>query len=184
MSVFHFENGFFFAIICIAATKMSYIPPHLRNNKNAEKTLPKQDDFPALSVSKTKSQFIPKRSFASLANEWSEESEFQKQKEESRKEIELREVRRRESAIRNLVTFNNSNLTAGEYYQQETESIQQSSDDWTTVNHVKLKRELSDEERLNRELAKEEEEKRMKEEDSMWTSNTLDDWDYRDRRST
>jgi hypothetical protein len=163
---------------------MSYIPPHLRNNKNVEKPVLKQDDFPALSVSKTKSQFIPKRSFATLANEWSEESEFQKQKEESRKEIELREVRRRESAIRNLVTFNSSNRTAGEYYQQETESIQQSSDDWTTVNHIKLKRELSDEARIERELAREEEEKRMKEEDSMWASNTHDDWDYRDRRST
>jgi len=158
---------------------MSYVPPHLRS-----KPMPKQDDFPALSVPKTKTQFIPKRSFASLANEWSEESEIQKQKEEFRKEVENREIRRRETDIRNLVTFSSGTRASDEYFQEESEVVQKSSDEWTTVNHVKLKRELSDDERLNRELAKEEEEKRMKDEDSMWNSNTHDDWDYRDRRST
>ncbi len=163
---------------------MSYVPPHMRANKHAEKSIPAQHEFPALSVAKTKTQFIPKRSFASLATEWSEDSEFQKQKEESRKEIEFREVRRRNADIRNLVTFNNSNKPVDDYHQRETEAVQHSSDDWTTVNHVKLKRELSDDAKIERELAREEEEKRMKEEDSMWASNTHDDWDYRDRRST
>jgi hypothetical protein len=163
---------------------MSYVPPHLRGNKQAEKTIPAQHEFPALSVAKTKTQFIPKRSFASLANEWSEDSEFQKQKEDTRKEMELREVRRRNADIRNLVTFNNSNKSVDDIYRQESEVIEQSSDEWTTVNHVKLKREFSDDARLERELAREEEEKRMKDEDSMWNSNTHDDWDYRDRRST
>ena len=157
---------------------MSYVPPHLRS-----KPIPKEDDFPSLGVPKSKSQFIPKRSFASLANDWSEESEFQKQKEEVRRAVETREILRRESDIRNLVTFTNNNVRFQEY-QPETESVEQPSDEWTTVNHIKLKREFTDEERLKRELAKEEEEKRMKDEYSMWASNANDDWDYRDRRST
>jgi hypothetical protein len=157
---------------------MSYVPPHLRS-----KPLPKQDDFPAFGVTKSKTQFIPKRSFASLANEWSEESEIQKQKDEFRKEVENREIRRRESDIRNLVTFTNNNVKSQEYH-PETELVEQQSDEWRTVNHLKLKREFTDEERLKRELAKEEEEKLLKDEQSMWASNSHDDWDYRDRRST
>lgn len=162
---------------------MSYVPPHLRKSKSADTPIPVQGEFPSLGVAKTKSQFIPKRSFASLATEWSEESEHQKQKEEFRKEVEAREVRRHEAAVRNIVTFRNSSFH-DQTYTEETEDVEQHTDEWTTVNHIKPKRELSDEERLNRELAKEEEEKRMKEEDTMWVYNTHDDFDYRDRRGT
>ena len=101
---------------------MSYVPPHLRNNnkkKDAEKSIPKQDEFPSLGFTKTKSQFMPKRSFASLANEWSEESEIQKQHEEYRKATEERELRKQHADMRNVIKFKHTTEDTTENYNNE-----------------------------------------------------------------
>lgn len=162
---------------------MSYVPPHLRNKKKVEEIVPPKDDFPVLGMSKTKTSFPPKRSFAALAMEWSEEADIQKQKEEYRKEMENREMRRKEAEMRNVVKFTNTtHYTDDAYPEEDTVLYPSSSDDWTTVNHKKLKRELTIEEKMERDAIREEEEKRMNEEDSMWNSNPADEWDYRDRR--
>lgn len=162
---------------------MSYVPPHLRNKKKHEESVSTKDEFPSLGTTKTKTAFLPTRSFATLASEWSEEADIQKQKEEYKKEIETRELRKQQAEMRNIVKFNNMAYTVDESYPEEnTVLYPSSSDDWTTVTHKKLKRELTIEEKLERDAIHEEEEKRLEEEDSMWVSNSHDDWDYRDRR--
>ena len=56
------------------------------------------------------------------------------------------------------------------------------TDEWTTIEK-KPKREFTIEEKIARELRREEEEKAM-EDSSVWNVQHTDDWDYRDRRTT
>ena len=152
-----------------------YSAPHLRNKKATK--LPTIDEFPAFGTAKPKTTTWTK-SFSSLASEWNkqtiEQEEERKYEEEMQKELERRE------ALNSNYGFVRHNYYEGPiYHDYEPEVVEKKHDEWTTVDRVKYRPELSVEEKNEREIAKEMEEQKAKEEASVWKS---EEWDVRDRR--
>ena len=169
-----------------------YIPPAFRNaSKNRfstldERPIPKQEDFPTLGVSQTSTSthWKTKKSFAVMATEWNDHSEYEKMRGEYSNANQRREAAIRERDIRNVVTFQ-PHASSDEIRHDESELIAEpiEHDGWQTIER-KARREYSDEEKHAREEAREAEEKaRQAQEDSVWNASNTDDWDYRDRRT-
>lgn len=155
-----------------------YSAPHLRNKKVTK--MPSIDEFPALGTAKPKTTTWTK-SFSSLASEWNkqtiEQEEDRKYQEEMDKELE-----RREALNSNYGFVRHSYYDEGPIYRDyEPELVEKkpSPDEWTVVDRVKYRPELSIEEKNEREIAKEMEEQKAKEESSVWKG---EEWDVRDRR--
>lgn len=167
------------------ATNTKYIAPSLRNKAR----ITPNDDFPALTnKTKTNSGSQWKHSFASLATQWKVLDEEETEKREFREAIEKREAERRESELKNIVLTRKRHIDA--IYEEDNEYLSEENDDtsfenndgWTVVER-KIRRELTEEERLAREHNQENVEQKENEQ-SVWnTNNENDDWDYRDRRS-
>jgi hypothetical protein len=154
-----------------------YSAPHLRNKKTPK--MPSIDEFPALGATKPKTTTWTK-SFSSLASEWNkqtiEQEEQRKYQEEMQKELE-----RRESLNSNfgfIGEFHRRNYYEGPIYRDYAEE-EKKTDEWTVVDRVKYRPELSIEEKNEREIAKEAAEQQAKEELSVWKN---EEWDVRDRR--
>ena len=151
-----------------------YSAPHLRNKKIS-------DDFPVLGSPKPTNKIWTK-SFSSLASEWNKQSIEQKDEEKYREEMQ-KELERRE-ALNNNYGFvgqfiRNSYYEGPIYRDYEEEVVEKKVDEWTVVDRTKYRPELSVEEKNEREIAKEVEEQKAKEETSVWKS---EEWDVRDRR--
>lgn len=156
---------------------MSYTAPHLRNKKATK--MPTIDEFPALGTAKPKTTTWTK-SFSSLASEWNrqtiEQVEEQKYREDMQKELERRE------ALNSNYGFVRHSYYEGPIYRDYEEEVVEKkppSNEWTLVDRVKYRPELTIEEKNQREIAKEMEEQKAKEEASVWKS---EEWDVRDRR--
>ena len=151
-----------------------YKAPHKKASK-----LPTIDEFPALGTAKPKTTTWTK-SFSSLASEWNkqsiEEEEERRYHEEMQKELE-----RREALNRNFGFVRRSNYYEGPIYRDYEEEIPKdvTTDGWTLIDRTKYRPELTIEEKNEKEIAKEEEERQAKEEMSVWKS---EEWDVRDRR--
>lgn len=164
-----------------------YVPPALRNKKGEEPTkkLPTIDEFPTLgpAIARTKTGFAPTRSFAVLASEWNEHAEDEKIKKETHDNISRREANLRERDARNVFTYRQHEHEDRSYFKSENiEYEEDATDDWTTIEK-KPKREFTIEEKIARDIRREEEEKAM-EDSSVWNVQHTDEWDYRDRRTT
>jgi hypothetical protein len=166
----------------------TYIPPYMRNRKTnsvPEKKLPTSDDFPSLSSAPVRTNaWSSTRSFAVLASEWKEHDEEEQMKKEA-KEFRTRyesDIRRRDE--QNVFVFKNDRGEYAENYsvQEDAEFVDTDTSDWKTIEK-KAKRELTIEEKIERQIAQEAEEKAAADRDSVWNDGTGDDWDYRDRRS-
>jgi hypothetical protein len=169
-----------------------YVPPAFRNaNKNRfssldERPIPKQEDFPTLGATQAPptTHWKTKKSFAVMATEWNDHSEYEKMRGEYSTAKEKREAAIRERDMRNIVPFQ-PHRSPGEIREDESELMAEpvEHDEWKTIER-KARREYSDEEKHAREEAREAEEKaRQAQEDSVWNSSNADDWDYRDRRT-
>ena len=151
-----------------------YKAPHKKASK-----LPTIDEFPELVSGKPKQKTWTK-SFSSLASEWNkqsiEEEEDRKYQEEMQKELE-----RREALNSNFGFVRHNYYDEGPIYRdyEEEKPKDVTTDGWTTVDRVKYRPELTIEEKNEREIAKEEEEQKTKDELSVWKN---EEWDVRDRR--
>ena len=141
--------------------------------------MPTIDEFPALGTAKPKTTTWTK-SFSSLASEWNkqtiEQEEERKYQEEMDKELERRE------ALNSNFGFVRHGYYEGPIYRDYDDEVVEkktSSDEWTLVDRVKYRPELTVEEKNEREIAKEMEEQKAKDEASVWKS---EEWDVRDRR--
>ena len=149
-----------------------YSAPH---KKKATK-MPSIDEFPALGTAKPKTTTWTK-SFSSLASEWNkqtiEQDEERKYREEMQKELERRE------ALNSNFGFVRRGYYEGPIYRDyEEEEKKPSIDEWTVVDRVKYRPELTVEEKNEREI-KREQDAQQKEEESVWKN---EEWDVRDRR--
>ena len=154
-----------------------YSAPH---KKKATK-MPSIDEFPALGTANPKTTTWTK-SFSSLASEWNkqtiEQEEERKYQEEMQKELERREALNSNFGF--IGEFHRRNYYEGPIYRDyDDEEKKPSTDEWTVVDRVKYRPELSIEEKNEREIAKETEEQKAKEEASVWKG---EEWDVRDRR--
>ena len=141
--------------------------------------MPTIDEFPALGTAKPKTTTWTK-SFSSLASEWNkqtiEQEEERKYQEEMDKELERRE------ALNSNFGFVRHGYYEGPIYRDYDDEIvekKHSTDEWTLVDRMKYRPELTVEEKNEREIAKEMEEQKAKEEASVWKG---EEWDVRDRR--
>lgn len=169
-----------------------YIPPAFRTTtKNRfssleERPLPKQEDFPTLGTSQTtpSTNWKTKKSFAVMATEWNEHSEYEKMRGEYSSANEKREAAIRDRDMRNIVTFQpTTSVDIIREDESELMPVPMEGDEWRTIER-KVRREYSDDEKHAREEALEAEEKaRQAQEDSVWNSSNADEWDYRDRRT-
>jgi len=166
----------------------TYIPPYMRNRKTnsvPEKKLPTSDDFPSLGAIPVRTNaWSNNRSFAVLATEWKEHDEDEQMKKDA-KESRIRyeaDIRRRDE--HNVFVFRNDGGKYNESYSLAEGAVIEDVDDseWKTIEK-KAKRELTIEEKIERQIAQEAEEKAALDKDSVWNESTGDDWDYRDRRS-
>lgn len=166
----------------------TYIPPYLRNRKTnsvPEKKLPTPDDFPSLGAVPVRTNaWSSSRSFAVLASEWKEhddEEQIKKEAKDSRAQYEA-DLRRRDE--HNVFVFKNDVDGCDESYSlpEDAEVKDMPDSDWTTIEK-KAKRELTIEEKIERQIAQEAEEKAALDKDSVWNENAGDEWDYRDRRT-
>ena len=150
-----------------------YKAPHKKASK-----LPTIDEFPELVTGKPKQKTWTK-SFSSLASEWNkqsiEEEEDRKYQEEMQKELERRE------ALNSKFGYVRRNYYEGPIYRDYDEEKPKdiTTDGWTLIDRTKYRPELTIEEKNEREIAKEEEEQKAKEELSVWKN---EEWDVRDRR--
>ena len=153
-----------------------YKAPHKKASK-----LPTIDEFPELVSGKPKQKTWTK-SFSSLASEWNkqsiEEEEDRKYQEEMQKELERREALNSNFGF--IGEFHRRNYDEGPiYHDYEEKPKDVTTDGWTTVDRTKYRPELTIEEKNEREIAKEEEEQKAKDELSVWKN---EEWDVRDRR--
>ena len=92
-----------------------------------------------------------------------------------------READIRDRDARNVFTYRQTETYDDNYFPSDTVEYEQpTTDDWTTIEK-KPKRELTEEEKMERELLREVEEG-TNQTDSVWNTQNGDDWDYRDRR--
>lgn len=169
-----------------------YVPPHTRNRRGNDtvpnkQDIPSPDSFPALlsgsTVVRTDAPSWSKgKSFASLAREWKDQTEEEKQQRELQMEIENAQRMRDEAAARNHFTFQHHEDEDSIYdiNENQAEQIKQAADEWTLVDRTKIVRELTNEERMERDMAREEEERLLNERnESVWKT---EEWGYGERR--
>lgn len=153
---------------------MSYTAPH----KKKITKMPSIEEFPALGVPKIQTK-VWKKSFSSLATEWNkqtiEQEEEQKYQDEMQKELERREALNSNFGF--VAKFPRS-YYEGPIYRDYDDEKPAPVDEWTTVDRVKYRPELSIEEKNEKEIAKEAAEQKQ-EEASVWKN---EEWDVRDRR--
>ena len=158
---------------------MSYTAPHLRNKKTTSK-MPTIDEFPALGTAKPKTTTWTK-SFSSLASEWNKQTIEQEEERKYQEEMD-KELERREALNSNFGFVRHGYYEGPIYRDYEDEVVEKknggSPDEWTVVDRVKYRPELTVEEKNEREIAKEIE-SQQQEEMSVWKN---EEWDVRDRR--
>ena len=154
-----------------------YVPPSKRDKK-AEVVI-KPSDFPALSSVSPKNMFSYKKSFASLATDWNEQSEEDKIAEEYRKAMNTRETERLERDRRMIVTHHHMEERIQHKESEHTSLIEK--DEWTVIDRKKSVRELTEEEKDIR-AQKQEDAMRATTDESVWNGTEKESWDYRDRR--
>jgi hypothetical protein len=161
-----------------------YVPPSKRNNVSPVKSefVMKEDEFPLLSNSGLRRRDIPTKSFAVLAAEWDDKTKEEKELAEHRQSLARQEQERISRERMNIVKHTRTEDQENIYNDEDEESpLTVENDGWSTVNHVKAKRELTVEEKYIRDNQRMEEEMRMQEENTVWREDA--DWDYRDRRT-
>ena len=140
--------------------------------------MPSIDEFPEFGTPKPQTKTWAK-SFSSLASEWNkqtiEQEEERKYQEEMQKELERRE------ALNSNYGFVRHSYYEGPIYRDYDDEVvdkKTCADEWTVVDRVKYRPELSIEEKNEKEI-KREEESQQQQEESVWKN---EEWDVRDRR--
>lgn len=166
----------------------SYVPPHLRNrhaSKTVEKKVPGSDEFPILGSSAVRSSARPAltRSFALLASEWKDHEEEEKIQKEAKDERNRREMEVRRREERNVIVYKNETDSYYDNYAnpQDSEYGEEYDPEWTTIEK-KPKKELTLEEKIERDIQRETDERSAAQDASVWNESASNDWDYRDRR--
>ena len=161
-----------------------YVPPSKRNNAAPVKSefVMKEDEFPALSNNGPTQKNIPMKSFAALASDWDEKTKEEKELAEHRQALAKQEHERISRDRMNVVCHTWTGVEENNYNIEDEEApLNVEKDEWTTINRVKTKRELTVEEKYIRDQKMMEEEMRMQNEHTVWQQDS--DWDYRDRRT-
>jgi len=163
----------------------SYVPPSRRQKAPIQKIgveINNLNDFPSLSASGPKTRFLPTKSFAALASEWDERAKEEKDQAEQRKAIANQEKEQMEIRRMNIVQHKPVEFLEPDYDDEgEAAPLIVEKDEWTTINHTKIRRELTVEEKYLRDQRLAEEERQAEQGNTFWTENS--DWDYRDRRT-
>jgi len=146
-----------------------YKAPHKKIDKIPE-------DFPVLGSPKPVNKTWTK-SFSSLASEWNKETIEQDEERKYREEMQ-KELERREALNSNFGFVRHGYYEGPIYRDYEEEEKKTSIDEWTLVDRVKYRPELTVEEKNEREI-KREQDAQQKEEESVWKN---EEWDVRDRR--
>ena len=134
------------------------------------------EDFPVLGSPKPVNKTWTK-SFSSLASEWNKETIEQDEERKYREEMQ-KELERREALNSNFGFVRHGYYEGPIYRDYEEEEKKTSIDEWTLVDRVKYRPELTVEEKNEREI-KREQDAQQKEEESVWKN---EEWDVRDRR--
>jgi hypothetical protein len=149
-----------------------YVPP---NKRDAPKViLPKKEEFPMLCSTNTKPSIWSGKSFSSLATEWKNKDQEEKQNREIAEEIEKNKRHREEIIIVRKRQYQSDHYSP--YF--EDENNLRNDDEWTTVEK-KVRPSLTIEEKIERDEFLEKQEIKQMEDDSVWQT---EEWDFRDRR--
>jgi hypothetical protein len=165
-----------------------YVPPHLRNRiSKADEVNLKPESFPALSgsapVRTNAGTWTKPKSFASLAREWNEKADDEKQQREMNELSEQSRIQRQNIEKRSHFVYREERQAYdGFVYDSYEEPEALPKDDWKDVSHKKLRPELTLEEKMEKQSRMEAEEtaKNDNNDDSVWKT---EEWDYRDRRT-
>jgi hypothetical protein len=149
---------------------MAYVPPSKRG------VVIKNEDFPSLGNSKPQAKTWKGNSFANLASDWQKKQDREELENALKQEME-RKQQEKERIENTHFVFRRRRVE--EEYDEEDEYVEEKPrDEWTNVEK-KAKRILTAEEKYQKELERERQEKEAQEE---FENGEDDKWDFRDRR--